>query len=98
MQYVVRQRLALLAFAIVLAPSLSYGQSRATLDASFGTGGTVVTNFGGYNDFARSVVIQPDGKIVAAGTVTLNQGIEFALARATTATAHSTPPSAAPAQ
>jgi uncharacterized delta-60 repeat protein len=81
MQFVSTHRLALLAFAVVLAPSLSYGQSRATLDASFGTGGKVITNFGGDNDFAHSVVIQPDGKIVAAGTTTLNRGIEFALAR-----------------
>jgi uncharacterized delta-60 repeat protein len=81
MQYVVRQRLALLALAIVLTPALIYGQTRATLDPSFGTGGKVITNFGGDNDFAHSVVIQPDGKIVAAGTATLSRGIEFALAR-----------------
>ena len=36
------------------------------LDTSFGGGGEVVTNFGAF-DSARAVVIQPDGKIVAAG-------------------------------
>ena len=81
MRNVVRKGLALLALAVAFAPALVYGQARATLDAGFGTGGKVITDFGGYNDFAHSVVIQPDGKIVAAGTVTRNEGIEFALAR-----------------
>jgi len=34
-----RQKLALLALAIVVNPAFSYGQTRATLDASFGAGG-----------------------------------------------------------
>lgn len=38
-----------------------------SLDASFGTGGKVVTAFA-VPSYARSVAIQPDGKIVAAGT------------------------------
>jgi len=81
MQNVVRQRLALLALAMVLAPALTYGQTSVQLDTSFGTGGKVITDFGGYNDFAHGVVVQPDGKIVAAGMTTSNQGTEFALAR-----------------
>jgi uncharacterized delta-60 repeat protein len=37
-----------------------------TLDPTFGTGGTVVTDLGG-DDKAAAVAIQPDGKIVLAG-------------------------------
>jgi uncharacterized delta-60 repeat protein len=39
-----------------------------TLDASFGNGGLVLTDFAGYNDDALAVLLQPDGKIVAAGS------------------------------
>ncbi|MCZ7624563.1 MAG: delta-60 repeat domain-containing protein [Candidatus Methylomirabilis sp.] len=40
-----------------------------SLDTTFGTGGKVTTDFGGLfgNDDARALVIQPDGKLVAAG-------------------------------
>jgi uncharacterized delta-60 repeat protein len=37
------------------------------LDASFGTGGFVTTDFNSGNDVASSVVLQPDGKIVVGG-------------------------------
>ncbi len=37
-----------------------------SLDVSFGTGGIVTTDFGGY-DIATSVAVQTDGKIVAGG-------------------------------
>lgn len=41
-----------------------------SLDPSFGSGGKVLTSFGsGTNAYNTSVAIQPDGKIVAAGTV-----------------------------
>lgn len=39
-----------------------------TLDNSFGTEGVVTTDFGGENEEARAIVIQPDGKIVVAGS------------------------------
>jgi uncharacterized delta-60 repeat protein len=43
-----------------------------TLDADFGTGGRVVTNFGGTSDATQdaavAVLVQADGRIVAAGT------------------------------
>ncbi|MDQ3748670.1 MAG: FG-GAP-like repeat-containing protein [Acidobacteriota bacterium] len=38
-----------------------------TLDPSFGTGGKVITDLGGNSDFAEEVIIQSDGKIIAAG-------------------------------
>jgi uncharacterized delta-60 repeat protein len=38
------------------------------LDVSFGTTGKVTTDFGGADDQARDVALQPDGKIVVAGS------------------------------
>lgn len=38
-----------------------------SLDYTFGTGGKVITPVGNSIDYARSVVVQPDGKIVLAG-------------------------------
>jgi uncharacterized delta-60 repeat protein len=59
-------------------PSSDFALARynadGTLDPSFGTGGQVTTDFGGFGDAANGVAIQTDGKIVAAGT-------GFALAR-----------------
>ena len=49
-----------------------------SLDATFGSGGKVTTDFGSF-DAAETVAIQSDGKIIAAGTGGVN--FEFALAR-----------------
>lgn len=49
-----------------------------TLDGSFGGDGKVVTTFTGDHDLARDLAIQPDGKIVVAGTASFAR---FALAR-----------------
>src|SRR5262245_12222163 len=77
-----RRTLALLALTMALVPTLVSAQtSQATLDASFGTGGRLITNFGGYSDSVRGLVVQPDGKIVAAGWTIGNFGGDFALAR-----------------
>ena len=51
-------------------------QSDGTLDTSFGLGGQTIIDFGS-SDYARSVVLQPDGKIVVAGS----SNFDFALAR-----------------
>jgi len=73
---------ALLALAIVPAATSVYGQvPNGGLDASFGWGGKVVTDFGGTGDGARCVFLQPDGKLVAAGTTNVNGETDFALAR-----------------
>jgi hypothetical protein len=37
-------------------------------DATFGTGGTVITDFSGWSDLASAMVLQPDGKIIVAGS------------------------------
>ena len=52
--------------------SLYFGIARyninGSLDSTFGTGGKVVSSFFGYGDDAHALAIQPDGKIVVAGT------------------------------
>jgi len=50
-----------------------------TLDTSFGAGGKVVTKFSG-NSAATALVLQNDGKLVAAGE-TSTDSFDFALAR-----------------
>jgi uncharacterized delta-60 repeat protein len=55
-----------------------------TLDAGFGVGGKVRSDFGASNlDIAYCAALQSNGKIVAAGTATLNDGSygDFAIAR-----------------
>jgi uncharacterized delta-60 repeat protein len=53
------------------------------LDPSFGAGGKVVTTFGGGNDAARAVALQPDGRIVAGGRAGSSSisSLDFAVAR-----------------
>jgi uncharacterized delta-60 repeat protein len=51
-----------------------------TLDTSFGTDGRVTTDFGGLDE-AHAVVVQPDGKILAAGSTYSPFLSGFALAR-----------------
>ncbi|MDW8426861.1 MAG: delta-60 repeat domain-containing protein, partial [Meiothermus sp.] len=38
-----------------------------TLDPTFGSGGKVTTDLGSSRDIASALVLQPDGKLVAAG-------------------------------
>jgi uncharacterized delta-60 repeat protein len=53
-----------------------------TLDPSFGTGGTVTTDFAGSDDSAHALAVQADGKLVAAGFAIGPTGsFDFALAR-----------------
>lgn len=91
------------AHALVLQPDgkiVAAGQSNGnfalarynpdgSLDHSFGRKGKVRTDFGGYGDGASALVLQPDGKIVAAGQSfnevhtfpPFNSELDFALAR-----------------
>ena len=50
------------------------------LDPTFGSGGEVFTSFGGL-DAAAKVLVQPDGKIVAVGSLTSGGGESFAVVR-----------------
>ena len=58
-----------------------------SLDSSFGDGGIVTTTFLGQGSYAFAVALQPDGKIIAAGTDFVNfspedsSDTDFALAR-----------------
>ncbi len=58
--------------------------SAGAIDATFGSGGAAVTPIGTQIDRATSVAIQPDGKIVAAGTANSGSFDEAAFARYTT--------------
>jgi uncharacterized delta-60 repeat protein len=60
--------------------------SDGSLDATFGAGGKVTTDFANSNDNALAMVFQPDGKVILAGTTQilnqgLSQGTAFALVR-----------------
>src|SRR5690242_15959248 len=73
MRKILKPTEALVALAIVLAPTLVQGQTPSgALDSSFGAGGKVTTDFLGSADFAASVALQPDGKVVVAGTAYVN--------------------------
>jgi uncharacterized delta-60 repeat protein len=48
------------------------------LDGTFGTGGRVTTDIGGGFDIARSVLVQPNGKVVVAGQATTGATFETA--------------------
>lgn len=69
--------------AVLLCPASLMAQQPGDLDAGFGVGGKVVTDFYGDNDEGQALVLQPDGKIVLAG-YSFNPAVgvvEFALAR-----------------
>jgi uncharacterized delta-60 repeat protein len=61
--------------------ALARYESNGMLDTSFGAGGKVTTDFGGSNDWMRSVAVLSDGKIVVAGQANITRGFGFALAR-----------------
>lgn len=63
--------------------ALARYNSDGSLDTSFGAGGKVITDFFGFSDSASALVIQSDGRAVAAGGASnLNiTGFDFALVR-----------------
>ena len=72
-----KPRHTLLALTIALTPVFVYGQTQSgTLDASFGAGGKVTTDFG-----TAAIVTAPDGKLVVAGAVAVSDNSNFAVAR-----------------
>ena len=52
-----------------------------SLDTSFGTGGKVATPISSIDDEVSALVLQPDGKLVAAGYTDKGSNITFALVR-----------------
>src|SRR5262245_1732983 len=68
---------------VALALALTAPRAEAApgnLDPSFGDGGSVTTPFGESFSTAYALVLQPDGKLVAAGYVSFSS-TEFGLAR-----------------
>src|SRR5215470_8526399 len=61
--------------------ALARYNSNGTLDATFGSGGKVITDFAGANDIALGVAIRTDGKIVAAGRTFVSGRPAFGVAR-----------------
>ncbi|MFO0455309.1 MAG: Ig-like domain-containing protein, partial [Planctomycetota bacterium] len=55
--------------------------ANGSLDSSFGTGGRVITSFGGGFDAGLCAAIQPDGKILVAGVATVGSNTDVALVR-----------------
>lgn len=63
---------------VILARLDSSGQ----LDTSFGSAGFSVPSFGTTSEYARAIALQPDGKVVTAGSAELADGShKFAVAR-----------------
>jgi len=52
-----------------------------SIDSSFGSGGSVLTDFGGGDSVATGIAIQPDRKILVAGTTFNGVNSDFAVAR-----------------
>ncbi len=76
----------ILLFVFLFLLKFSVNAQPGSLDNSFGTGGKVITNLGDCtNDYAQSVALQSDGKIVVAGKSSSNAccpyNYDFALAR-----------------
>ena len=66
--------------------ALARYNSNGTLDATFGSGGKVTTDFAGRKDIGLGVAIRSDGKIIAAGQTSLqtspfSRHLDFAVAR-----------------
>jgi uncharacterized delta-60 repeat protein len=72
---------AVAALLVVFVPTAR--AEPGTADVSFGTDGSFRTNLGGTYDWAYATVIQPDGRILAAGVSNARSTHDFAVARYT---------------
>ena len=62
--------------------TLARYRANGSLDSDFGAGGIITTALGGLRSYGRALAIQPDSKLVVAGSVYLGiDGYSFALAR-----------------
>jgi uncharacterized delta-60 repeat protein len=62
--------------------ALAHYNQDGTLDTTFGNGGQVLTQIGGYGEAASAIALQSDGKVVLAGSSQYWSGnYNFALAR-----------------
>lgn len=73
---------AMVAVLLALMPGVAVA-APGDLDPTFGTEGKVLTDFAGASDQAEALVLQPDGKLVAAGSAwsATSESDDFALAR-----------------
>ncbi len=55
--------------------------TNGTLDAGFGSGGKVFSPIGTSDDLGNAIALQPDGKIIVAGTCNNGSNWDFCLAR-----------------
>ncbi len=78
-------KIILVGFTIVNSTSADFAIARyntdGSLDTSFSFDGKVITDFSGGSEDANAVVIQPNGKIVVAGTSFTGTTSDFAVAR-----------------
>jgi len=70
----------ILLLLILFVSNVNFAQF-GTLDTSFGRGGIVITPFNGFDSAVQSLLIQPDKKIIAGGSVTKSGSSQFSLAR-----------------
>ncbi len=63
------------------APALQAANNAGALDTTFGSGGQVTTDLRGVDDQAVKVVVQPNGRIVVAGTSWNGSSYDFAVVR-----------------
>ncbi len=68
-------------FLLIFFLSANFYGAPGDLDLSFGSGGKVITPVGSSYDYAYSVAIQADGKIVAAGYSDNGANYDFAVVR-----------------
>lgn len=61
-----------LVLAAILVFSTQVWAATGPLDPTFGTGGIVVTDLGSPTDATANIVLQPDGKIILAGSAALD--------------------------
>ncbi len=59
----------------------SLSQAELQLDSEFGKNGVITTDFGIYNDEAKAIAVQKDGKIIVAGFTDNGANTDLAVAR-----------------
>ena len=57
----------IISLPLVLKDHIPFNESSGVLDTDFNATGLALANFGGSDDIAHAAVLQPDGKIIAAG-------------------------------
>ncbi|MBL7942418.1 MAG: hypothetical protein JNM00_06615, partial [Flavobacteriales bacterium] len=69
------------ALVIGLFTGLMLQAQPGALDQTFGDGGTLSVDFDSLNDEAKGIIVQPDGKILVAGSASIDYVNKFAIAR-----------------